>query len=123
MDMLLSKFSNRQRKQVEARWREWLPAMTFRARETPDPSAKLEVYRLTYFRRMRILLDAGMRWESIHRGRLDDPEVGEEVFKIKLETFLRRCVRRGFQPRARHAPHAFGQDFEKRYADELETIT
>ena len=120
MGASLPKFANRQRRQVETRWREMLPALTHFARQYQSASMALESFRRIYLGRIRTLLDAGVRWPSIRDGRLDWPLTSERGFQEHLRLFLERSARYGSHPRVHRSPHAYGQDFEKRYASDQE---
>lgn len=114
----LLKFHRRRQPLVDARWRELLPALTIFARQTVNARKTLESWEEIFYRRLHILFDAGVRWESIRILRMDWPIATEEGFISLLNHWRARSERYG---RRTGSHEHYAKDFEKRYAKEQTT--
>lgn len=112
-------FGNRSKQSVAQRWREYRPLLTLFSRQHPDPQKKISEWQETFYRRLRILFDAGVRWKAIRNYHMDWPICSEEGFLSSLEGWRVRGKRT--RPRTGSHEH-YAKNFEKRYAVDQKEI-
>ena len=103
--------TRKQQSVIDLRWKEWEPLMTIDCRRVagylpyPDNNPIDRLFRLKVHHRflMVALLDAGVSWKAIRRGRLDDPLQNEDLFQFQIRAAIeRRRTRLGRVKGVRH---------------------
>jgi len=112
-----ARFYRRRAKVVEARWKEFCAPLTYFVRLYQVGS--LEQLRKVFYRRIQYLLEEGVRWKAIRDRRMDWPLISDEFFLKQIKDFRLRSARYGSHLRhPSHPNRRYGQDFEKRYAND-----